>query len=189
MNPRFRRLDADQRAVATAFSGHPYLTVTPVGPSPPARYQVVYRVPSLILTADNSLERTNMVVVDIVLPAGYPREKPYCTTTSKIFHPNFGNYICIADFWSPSNSIVDVIIEIGDLLQYRLYNTRSPLNAVAAKWVVENLDAIPIGSFELLPVEPEIFLSGSDVRTPEALTTAPSINKLRGTGYRPEPTR
>jgi hypothetical protein len=102
-----------------------------------------------------------MVVVELSLPAGYPREKPYCTTSTPIFHPNFGNYICIADTWSPSMTIVDTIVEIGDMLQYKLYNTGSPLNALAAKWVVDNLEKVPLSNVELIPLEPEISLGAT----------------------------
>jgi len=130
----------------------------PVGPAPAERYRISYQVPALRRTETNELDRVDLVVVDIALPSGYPREKPYCTTPTAIFHPNFGNYICIADFWSPSNTLVDVIVQIGDMLQYKLYNTGSPLNALAARWVVDNLDRVPIGNYELLPVEPEIVL-------------------------------
>ena len=157
-SPRQRRLASDQTSIIVAFAGHPYITVTPVGPSPASQYQVVYRVPALRKTPANELQEIRLTVVLITLPVGYPREKPYCTTQEQIFHPNFGNYICIADFWSPSNTLVDVIIEIGQMLQYQLYNTRSPLNALAARWVSDNSSRIPIGACELIPTEPEIRL-------------------------------
>lgn len=161
MNPRLRRLTADQSSLVQAFSGHPAIEVTALGPAPSDRYRVIYRVPALRRTETNELEMVNMVVVEVSLPAGYPREKPYCTTATPIFHPNFGNYICIADFWSPSMTIVDTIVEIGDMLQYKLYNTQSPLNALAARWVVDNIDKVPLGSVEMIPLEPEIRLGGA----------------------------
>jgi ubiquitin-protein ligase len=158
-SPRLRRLEADYRQLLTAFAGHPAVSLEPVGIFPPERYRVIYRVPGLWLdTTTNSIRRADQHLVGIFLPAAYPRDKPYCTTPQPVFHPNFGNYICIADFWSPSQTLVDVVVEIGDLLQYKLFNTRSPLNAVAAKWVTEHLDEVPLGTVELLPQEPEIRL-------------------------------
>lgn len=156
--PRVRRLLADQKSIAVSFAGHPYITVTPIGPSPVSNYQITYRVPTLRKTSSNELQEIGLTVVSISIPPGYPRDKPYCTTEEQIFHPNFGNYICIADFWSPSNTLVDTIIEIGQMLQYQLYNTKSPLNAIAARWVSENVNRIPVGNLELLPIEPEIRL-------------------------------
>ena len=161
MNPRLRRLESDQQSILTAFAGHPWISIDPLGPAPAERYRATYRVPALRRSASNELERIELVVVDISLPAGYPREKPYCTTSTPVFHPNFGNYICIADFWSPSNTIVDTVVQIGDMLQYKSFNTASPLNALAARWVVDNLDRIPVGDRELIPVDPEIRLGSS----------------------------
>ena len=176
MTPRLRRLTADQTAIVAAFAGHPSIEVTPIGPAPVDHYRITYRVPALRKSATNELEPVNLVVVEMTLPTGYPRDKPYCTTETRIFHPNFGNYICIADFWSPSNSIVDVIVEIGDMLQYKVYNTQSPLNALAARWVVEHVDRIPLGNIQLIPIEPEIAfgrfsLASSDDGTTEVAPT------------------
>jgi ubiquitin-protein ligase len=156
--PRLRRLGADFERLTAAFAGHPRIVVQPAGPVPPERYRVIYNVPGLHQRPDNTLVRAGQHVVDVTLPGGYPREKPYCTTASPVFHPNFGNHICIADFWSPGQAIVDVVVQIGDMLQYKLYNTSSPLNAVAARWAVANIAHLPLGSLELLPLEPEVRL-------------------------------
>lgn len=169
-SPRQRRLESDYQRMMTAFSGHAAIRVEPVGATPPDRYRVIYTVPGLRLGADGIVSRVEQHLVEIYLPAEYPREKPYCTTANEVFHPNFGSYICIADFWSSGQSLVDVVVQIGDMLQYKLFNTRSPLNAVAAKWVSENLANVPIGSVELLPQEPEISLGVARERAidPEA---------------------
>lgn len=159
MNPRLRRLAADYDELVRAFAGHPHVAVQPLGPPPPDRYQVIYRVPAVVTTPQNELAIRHQHIVQLTLPSGYPREKPYCTIDSPVFHPNFGNYICIADFWTPSQSVVDVIVQIGDMLQYKLFNTRSPLNALAARWASDNIDRLPISAIDLYPIEPEIRLS------------------------------
>lgn len=162
LSPRQRRLNADAQELLSGFSGHPNIAVHPVGAQPPERYQIIYALPALVTNQFNSLQVTNQHVVHMILPAGYPREKPYCTCDSTVFHPNFGSYICIADFWSPSQSIVDVVVQIGDMLQYKLYNVRSPLNAVAARWVSQHLDRVPISSVNLQPQVAEVHLGGSE---------------------------
>lgn len=158
MNPRMRRLAADHDSLMRAFAGHPAIAVTPVGPLPPERYRVVLNVPGLRLDPQNHVVRVHQHVVDLYLPAAYPREKPYAATAAPVFHPNFGAHICLADFWSPSQSLVDVIVQIGDMLQYRLYNIRSPLNAVAAAWVTENRHQLPVGNVQTLPLEIDVRL-------------------------------
>ena len=161
MTPRLRRLEADYTRLMTALAGHPALTLQPMGPPPSDRYRVVYRVPGMHRLPDGAITRADRHVIDIQLVGGYPREKPYCTSLSPVFHPNFGAYVCIADFWSPGQTLLDVVVQIGDMLQYKLYNTSSPLNAVAARWAVENIAQLPLGTVELLPVEPEISLGAT----------------------------
>lgn len=146
MNPRQRRLESDYRELRTRFDGDPNIHITAVGPMPPEEYVVVYRVPSLRLAANNEVERTQQTVVTVTLPAGYPREKPHAVTVDPIFHPNFGDYVCIADFWAPGQSLGDIVATIADMLQFRKYNIKSPLNAVAAEWANENAHSLPISN-------------------------------------------
>ena len=84
MNPRLRRLESDYRDLRARFDGDPHLTITPLGPYPPERYQIIYRVPSLRLDAQNSVQRTDQTVVTLTLPAGYPREKPHAVTVDPL---------------------------------------------------------------------------------------------------------
>lgn len=146
MNPRQRRLNNDYRELRTRFDGDPYIQITAVGPMPPEEYVIVYRVPSLRRGANNHVERTQQTVVTITLPSGYPREKPHAVTVDPIFHPNFGDYVCIADFWAPGQSLGDIVANIADMLQFRKYNIRSPLNAVAAEWTNENAQSLPLSN-------------------------------------------
>ena len=165
-SPRDRRLTVDGRQVYAAFEAHPFIKVDAVGAQPAERYRVVYSVPGIWLDpATNTVNRSDQHLIEIFLPAEYPREKPYCTSPNPIFHPNFGNYVCIADFWSPSQALVDVIVQIGDMLQYKTFNTASPLNALAARWAELNIDRLPVGNKNLWPQEPEISLGPESFNT------------------------
>jgi hypothetical protein len=79
-----------------------------------------------------------------------------------VFHPNFGpnpgDEICIGDFWTPAQTLVDIVAKIGEMLQFQNYNVRSPLNAVAARWVAQNEGIFPVGDVDLFQAEPEISL-------------------------------
>lgn len=156
MNPRQRRLEGDYSQIVTRFSGSPHVSVLPVGPFPYDRYRVLYAVPGLRLDATNTPRVVQPHIVDIYLPAGYPREKPYATTVEPVFHPNFGEHICLADFWSPAQSLADIIVQIADMLQYRRYNIRSPLNAVAAEWANRFRASLPIGNYDIAPADVQI---------------------------------
>ena len=131
------------------FKDDSHVDVIPVGTSPAQQYQIVFKVPSLRRLPNNELREVPQTVVNLYLPAGYPREKPYAEAVDEVFHPNFGKYICIADFWSPAQSLSDIVVLIGDMLQWKKFNIRSPLNAIAAEWSVEHPQEIPLSHIEL----------------------------------------
>lgn len=158
MNPRIKRLSADYEKIRNEFVGHKYVRVEPIGPTmPPERYRVTYRVPGV--RWDPARKQPIVVsehVADIYLHTDYPREKPKCTLLTPIWHPNFGSYICIGDHWAAGETLVDVIVQIGDMIQYKSYNPKSPLNAEAARWALQNKHMFPVGRIDLLQPEPEI---------------------------------
>ena len=144
-SPRQMRLENDYRSIRTKLDANPYIDVQPQGPAPFERYRVVYRVPSLRLDAQNRPVEAPITVVDFELPLSYPKDKPRAVAVGAVvFHPNFGDYVCIADFWSPAQSLLDIILEVGEMLQWQKYNILSPLNAIAANWAAENRDILPL---------------------------------------------
>lgn len=157
MNARLRRLLADYEKVRTEFVGHKYITVEAMSGQPPEKYRVTFRLKGL--RWDAAQDRPVVVslhVAEIVLQQDYPREKPQCRLLTEIWHPNFGPYICIGDHWAAGESLADVIVQIGDMIQYKTYNTKSPLNGLAARWAQENSAFLPVGNVDLYQAEPEI---------------------------------
>lgn len=162
VNPRIMRLNADYEKLKTEFVGHKYVKVEPVGTTmPPERYRVTYKVPGVRWDrVGNRPIVVNEHVAEIYLHADYPREKPKCVLLTPIWHPNFGSYICIGDHWAAGETLVDVIVQIGDMIQYKNYNPKSPLNAQAAIWSIHNKQMFPVGRINLLQPEPDIDISG-----------------------------
>jgi ubiquitin-protein ligase len=159
MNARLRRLLSDYERVRTEFAGHKYIVVEPISGQPPEKYRVTYRLPGL--RWDNLHDRPIIVsehTAEIVLQQDYPREKPQSHMLTEIWHPNFGPFICIGDHWAAGESLADVIIQIGDMIQYKTYNVKSPLNGLAARWAQENSAYLPVGHIDLYQAEPEIIL-------------------------------
>jgi len=159
MNARLRRLLSDYEKIRTEFAGHRYITVEPIGGNPPERYRVTYRLKGL--RWDRRQNRPIVIgnhVAEIVLHREYPREKPQCRLLTEIWHPNFGPYICIGDHWAAGETLADVIVQIGDMIQYKSYNPKSPLNGLAARWAVDNRAHLPVGNIDLYQAEPDITL-------------------------------
>lgn len=171
MNPRLRRLAADYEAVRAEFSGHPYVTIEPLGMLPPEAYRVTFRVGGLRLDGDTPVA-ADLHQCEIRLPIGYPREAPYCVPLTPIFHPNISEHYCIADYWAAGETLVDVIAKLADMIQYRIYNTKSPLDAVAAYWAEQHPELFPIGHAQVGQPEVQIRLRSPSTATPSATPVA-----------------
>ena len=150
MTARMRRLASDWEQVKTVFTGHPNIVVTPIGDEPPEKYHVIYFVNGIYLLPDGRIETIARHEVEITLHAEYPRYKPICKILTPIWHPNFRDgQICIGDIWGAGESLTDIIINIGDMIQYKSWNSFSPLSADAAQWAMENKHLFPVGNVEL----------------------------------------
>jgi ubiquitin-protein ligase len=169
LNPRHRRLAADFAAIKSEFSGHEHIKVEPLGANPPEVYRITYRVRGLQLDGDQPVTADEHVC-EIRLPLGYPREQPYVVPLTPVFHPNVAAHYCVGDYWSAGQPLVDIIRKVGDMIQFRTYNVRSPLDAVAAKWAAENEALLPIGDVELGTAEAAVTIESS--RSRESATSA-----------------
>ncbi len=160
MSIRLRRLAADYEIIRYEFAGHNYIDIKVLEGDPPERYLVTYKnIKGLKL--DKELSRpveTYDHRLEIYLHKEYPREKPLLTMKSEIFHPNFGSSVCIADDWTASARLADIIFQIGEMIQYQNYNTKSPMNAIAARWAMENQSYLPIDNINLYQADPDIVL-------------------------------
>lgn len=161
MSPRMRRLLADWEAVRAEFSGHPLVSVEPLGPTPPDKYKVIFRLTGVALQGENPVHVAHHEC-EIHLPIGYPREQPLVLPLTPIFHPNVSDRYCIADYWSAGEGLMDVITRLAKIIQYQSYNTKSPLNARAAYWADQNPALFPIGHEQLGRGDLNIQIGGSN---------------------------
>jgi ubiquitin-protein ligase len=160
VNPRLRRLQADYGSIRETFSGHSNVKVAPVGSRrPPEVYEIEYSVPGLRLE-DGKAVPAKTHLVELMLPRRYPAEAPYAVPKTPVFHPNIREYYCIADDWRAGTPIVDVILKMGDMIQWRDYNLASPLNDEAADWAAKEQQSgsFPVGDVDL--GVPEFRLTG-----------------------------
>lgn len=186
MTARLRRITSDWEQIKKDFSGHKYIIVTPVGEEPYEKYNITYFVNGIYLLPDGRIVPLGRHEVEITLHADYPRYKPICKIMTPIWHPNFRDgQICIGDIWGAGESLSDIIVNIGDMIQYKSWNSFSPLSSEAAQWAMENKHLFPIGTIDLYkedytaatqPVEIELFdadtqESGADEPAPVVEST------------------
>lgn len=151
---RLKRLQADYEKLRDYVSRHPRLQLIQAEGTPPERYQLEYRIRSLRQT-DDDLAMVKSHMVEIALPLSYPRMAPQCRMLTPIFHPNIAPHaICIGDHWSPGEPLWSIVARIGEMIAYQSYNTRSPLNGEAARWVDQHVDELPLDPVSMMPDDP-----------------------------------
>lgn len=142
----------DEQTLQSLLQGWALIQITGKAGIPPEIYRFTYNIKGLYVSgAGEILERdTHMMEVNLTL--GYPRRAPQCKMLTPIFHPNFDDsMVCIGDFWAASEGLDDLIIRIGRMIAYQEYNTKSPLNGLAAKWAAQNTHLLPIDPRPIAP--------------------------------------
>ncbi len=152
LSPRIRRLKLDHDSLLKRFAGWPLVRMVGSAGLPPELYRFQYLIRGLYVAPDGAILERNDHLLEVNLSLGYPRRAPQCRMLTPVFHPNFDDSsVCIGDFWAASEGLDDLIIRIGRMISYQEYNTKSPLNGLAAKWAAQNSQLLPIDSRPIAP--------------------------------------
>jgi hypothetical protein len=150
----------DEETLQHLLQGWPLIQITGKAGIPPEIYRFTYNLRGLYVSGSGEILERDSHVLEVNLTLGYPRRAPQCRMLTPVFHPNFDDsMVCIGDFWAASEGLDQLVIRIGRMITYQEYNTRSPLNGLAAKWAAQNSQLLPI---DPRPVAPPLH------RTPKA---------------------
>lgn len=181
LSPRIRRLKLDHDQLQQRFAGWPLIQITGTAGMPPEVYRFVYHVKGLFVGPNGEILERPMHHLEVNLSLGYPRRAPQCRMLTPVFHPNFDEAtVCIGDFWAASEGLDDLIIRIGRMIAYQEYNTKSPLNGLAAKWSEQHAHLFPVDARDIAPpfekpkadaaaAPPTVAPSSSEAQTSPAL--------------------
>lgn len=152
LSPRIRRLKLDHDSLFKRFNDWPLVRIVGTAGMPPELYRFQYLIRGLYVAPDGAILERNEHLLEVNLSLGYPRRAPQCRMLTPVFHPNFDDSsVCIGDFWAASESLDDLIVRIGRMISYQEYNTKSPLNGLAAKWAAQNSHLLPVDSRAIAP--------------------------------------
>src|SRR3954464_12634248 len=119
---------------------------------PPEVYRITYHIKGLYVNVAGDILESEAHIMEVNLSLGYPRRAPQCRMIGSVFHPNFDNAsVCIGDFWAASEGLDDLVVRIGRMIAYQEYNTKSPLNGLAAKWADQHPHLLPVDPGEVSP--------------------------------------
>lgn len=151
-SPRLRRLQLDEERLKSRFRGHQHIQVKSVSGFPPEKYYVTYFLNGLYTASSGQILERSEHLMEINLSLNYPRRAPQCKMLTPIFHPNFDeSSVCIGDFWAASEGLDDLVVRIGRMIAFQEYNTKSPLNGIAAKWTEEHIHLLPVDNRNVSP--------------------------------------
>jgi ubiquitin-protein ligase len=152
LSPRIRRIKLDHETVLARFAGWPLIELTGTAGLPPEAYRFTYHIKGLYVSPAGEILERDIHHLEVDLSLGYPRRAPQCRMLTPVFHPNFDEAsVCIGDFWAASEGLDDLIVRIGRMIAYQEYNTKSPLNGLAAKWAAQHQNLLPIDGRTIAP--------------------------------------
>ena len=152
LSPRIRRLKLDHDQMVQKFAGWPLIQITGTAGMPPEVYRFAYYLKGLFVAANGEIQERLQHHLEVNLSLGYPRRAPQCRMLTPVFHPNFDDStVCIGDFWAASEGLDDLVIRIGRMIAYQEYNTKSPLNGLAAKWAEQHAQLFPVDPRDIAP--------------------------------------
>lgn len=151
-SPRIRRLLLDEQMLQRTFENWPVIQITGKAGVPAEIYRFTYNLRGLYVGGGGEILERDTHLLEVNLTLGYPRRAPQCRMLTPVFHPNFDDSgVCIGDFWAASEGLDDLIIRIGRMIAYQEYNTKSPLNGLAAKWAAQNPQLLPVDPRPIAP--------------------------------------
>lgn len=152
LSPRIRRLKLDYDTLMQRFANWPLIQVSGTAGMPPEVYRITFQIKGLYVSQTGEIQERDTHQLEVNLSLGYPRRAPQCRMMAPVFHPNFDEgSVCIGDFWAASEGLDDLIVRIGRMIAYQEYNTKSPLNGLAAKWATQHPELLPIDSRNIAP--------------------------------------
>jgi ubiquitin-protein ligase len=135
----------DEEMLRALLKDWPLIRITGTAGKPPEVYRFTYNLKGLYVSPSGEIMERDSHTLEVNLTLGYPRRAPQCRMLTPVFHPNFDDsMVCIGDFWAASEGLDDLILRIGRMIAYQEYNTKSPLNGLAAKWAAQNRHLLPI---------------------------------------------
>jgi ubiquitin-protein ligase len=142
----------DEETLQTLQRDWPLIQITGKAGILPEVYRFTYNLRGLYVSGSGEILERETHVLEVNLSLGYPKRAPQCRMLTPVFHPNFDDsMVCIGDFWAASEGLDDLIVRIGRMITYQEYDTKSPLNGLAAKWAAQNSHPLPIDPRPVAP--------------------------------------
>lgn len=150
------------RQINDRFLSHPLISVTPTQGDPPDQYNITYTISGLTQAENGEITEASEHVVELSIPFGFPHFPPSCRPKTVIFHPDFDpGAICIGDYWEQNPSIIDLILQIGQMINGEFYSSQNAFNEKAANWYDQHSEKLPLNQISWDKSDPEQIITDS----------------------------
>lgn len=163
-NPRLRRLQSDYERLQKLVAQSDLVRIAATEGNPPEKYVIEFTCRGIERLNGRSPVYRESHQMGIVLPAGYPTDKPGLAFLTPVFHPNIQSrgYVCIGEWW-PAKWLDQVVFMVAEMIQYKIPPTKDTsgdvLNPQAVEWISRNRHLVPVDRREVKSVGDELFAS------------------------------
>ena len=148
---RERRLQNEANRVNDLVNRSEFIHVIATEGNPPERYRIRFTckgVEKIRPNGDPVYRDTHEV--SVYLHAEYPRKQPQLKWLTPIFHPNIhvSGAVCIGVWW-PAKTLDELLLSMGEMIQYKNYDPKDPMNSKAAAWALRHKNLFPVDNRSL----------------------------------------
>ncbi len=148
---RETRLRNDYMRISDLVDRSEFIHVAATDGNPPEKYLVRYTCRGVeSVSASGRPVYRDTHEVSIYLHAEYPLKQPQLKWLSPIFHPNIHvtGAVCIGAWW-PAKTLDELLLTMGEMIQYKNFDPKDPMNSKAANWALRNKKLFPVDSRDL----------------------------------------
>ncbi len=143
---RETRLRNDYQRIRELVNRSDLIRILLTDGDPPEKYLIQFACRGVEkLTATGRPIYRDVHEVSIYLHAEYPLKQPQLKWRTPIFHPNIHSTgaVCIGAWW-PAKTLDELILTLGEMVQYKNLGPKDPMNSKAASWAIRNKRHFPV---------------------------------------------
>lgn len=143
---RETRLRNDYQRIRDLVNRSELIHILHTDGDPPEKYLIQFTCRGVEkLAPGGSPQYRDVHEVSIYLHAEYPLKQPQLKWLTPIFHPNIHSTgaVCIGAWW-PAKTLDELLLTLGEMVQYKNLGPKDPMNSKAAAWAMRNRRLFPI---------------------------------------------
>lgn len=148
---RETRLRNDHQRIRDLVNRSEFINVVTTEGEPPEKYLIRFtcRGVEKVSPSGKAVYR-DLHEVSVYLHSEYPLKQPQLKWLTPIFHPNIHitGAVCIGAWW-PAKTLDELLLTLGEMIQYKNFDPQDPMNSRAATWAQRNKGMFPVDAREL----------------------------------------